>query len=480
MTLYPALLNSMTALKAIGTGIRVTSDNVANANNEEYNKRITKYQNYVFGGVQVADIERVANEGLNKDLRNAIALAARDETAAGYYTQLEEITGVISNNPALTEKVEAFVSAYKAFEAAPESGAAEREVVLAGQSLVSELHRVSNGIEQIDRSVKDDTILSVTELNTLLTEIDALNDKIIRDSNLQIPTANLENIRDAKLDDLSEIMEIRTFKQNDNRMTVYSSTGLALVDAVAEQFTWDETTQTLTRTGSTVNVADQVSTGRLRAQLDFIRTDAASVASSNALLAPIEKLRNQLDDFARLWVDVTTAQTFGEAYRVNPAPPLFGGGAPYTADWDELFFIPLDPANDLPADVDRFNIQVRPALVSGADTVPQQTANDVIEQLDASSRALSAGALVLASETYSGISSGILARLVSNAGVVDQDATLEIALRDDLQIRLDNEVRVDIDEEMAVINILQNSYAANARVVNTVNELFDDLMNTIR
>ncbi len=478
MSLTPALLNTMTALKAFGTAVRVTSDNVANANNEDYNKRKAKFETRQYGGVNVADIERMANLGLTKEVRNAVSLAARDETSAQYYQRIEELVGTVSSTTALADKLEAFISAYKAFEAAPESGAAEREVVLAGQSLVSEMHRISNGIEQIDRNVKDSIVLSVTELNSLLTEIDDLNSKIVTDQAIGRPTAGLENTRDAKLMDLAEILEIRTFERANGSVTVYTSSGVDLVDAVAVQFTWNETLQTLVKTGTTTDIAGSISNGRLRAQMDFIRTDAASVASADPRLAPVEKLRDQLDGLALMLAD-NSANTFHDAYSAGAAPGLFGGGAPYTADWDQLFFQPLDVVNDVPANVDRFNIQVRPALVAGTANVPTATANAVIAVMDANSRNLTAGALTLTNETYTGVASGILSRLVSNSGVISRDSALESTIRDDMKNTLDNEVRVDIDEEMAILSMLQNSYGANARVVNAINELFDELTRVV-
>jgi len=479
MALPPALLNSMTALKAFGTAVRVTSDNVANANNEDYNKRKAKFETRQYGGVNVAYIERVANLGLTKDLRNAVSLAVRDETTAQYYSRIEELVGTVSSTTALADKMEAFISAYKAFEAAPESGAAEREVVLAGQLLVSEMHRVSNGIEQIDRNVKDDIIVTVTELNRLLNEIHELNQKIVTEEAIGRPTAGLENTRDGKLADLSEIMEIKTFERAYGSITVYSSSAIDLVDAVAVQFTWNETLQTLVKSGTTTDYADDISNGRLRAQMDFIRTDAASVASTEPRLAPVQKLRDQLDGLAQLLAD-NSANSFHDAYSGGAAPGLFLGVAPYTADWDQLFFQPLDVVNDTPADIDRFNIQIRPALVDGTANVPTATANAVILQLDANSRNLTAGAITLTNETYAGVASAILARLVSNSGVVARDSALESTIRDDLKVALDSEVRVDIDEEMAILSMLQNSYGANARVVNAINELFEELTQVIR
>jgi len=48
-----------------------------------------------------------------------------------------------------------------------------------------------------------------------------------------------------------------------------------------------------------------------------------------------------------------------------------------------------------------------------------------------------------------------------------------------LQKKMDAASGVDIDEEMANLLALQNAYAANARVMSTVNSMFQALMQVL-
>ena len=48
-----------------------------------------------------------------------------------------------------------------------------------------------------------------------------------------------------------------------------------------------------------------------------------------------------------------------------------------------------------------------------------------------------------------------------------------------LQKKMDSVSGVDIDEEMANLLALQNAYSANARVMSTVNSMFQSLMQVL-
>ena len=53
-------------------------------------------------------------------------------------------------------------------------------------------------------------------------------------------------------------------------------------------------------------------------------------------------------------------------------------------------------------------------------------------------------------------------------------------LRDLLQRQLLDESGVNIDEELGNLIVVQTAYAASARVVNAINELFDELLSAVR
>ena len=63
-----------------------------------------------------------------------------------------------------------------------------------------------------------------------------------------------------------------------------------------------------------------------------------------------------------------------------------------------------------------------------------------------------------------------------NAEISQREQEAQTVVIDALQTRFDSESKVDVDEEMSRLLVLQNAYAANARVMSVVKEMLDILM----
>ena len=245
MSLFGALNVAITSVNALNSATRVVSDNVANANNENYNRRETKFENLQYGGVLVSDITRAANSGLLRDLFQQTTVASADQMRDKLFQQLEQLTGTINGQTPLVDSIERLRTAFKALEATPESDAAENDVLIAANNLTSEITRLSDGLDLIENQVLRDVSLVVNDANSAITEIDTLNNKIVVEQSAGRSTTALENQRDAQITKLSSISQLRTFERDDGSMAVYTTSGLILVDASPETFTWDEATRSL-------------------------------------------------------------------------------------------------------------------------------------------------------------------------------------------------------------------------------------------
>lgn len=579
MSLISALNIAISSIDSLNTAIRTTSDNVSNANNENYNTRTVQYSTSQYGGVRVADIKRAVDDGLLRDLMNASSNNSYTGTLKTYYERLEQLTGTSDGVTALSDSMQKFVSAWQTFEASPETDAADRGVVLAGDSLINEIKRFSEGLNTIERSINIDIQGSVGDLNDTLAEIDKLNSQIVRDTSLGKPISSLENLRDKQVEKLSGLMAVTTFKHHDGSLAVYSSNGIDLVDANPSVFTWDEATHQLTKTDSTKDYSTLLPDGKLSAQIGFVRTDQNAVTSADGSIGVIKKLRNQLDEFAYSLVDnstntiVGTTQTGGGSNlvtdfglsngdtfnvtvidstptttvtgitigpgvgQVDTVPELLTalnaitgvsarinahgfleistteqslqiddtGGTPM-ADLGittGTAFTPRNPptfarayqdatanageaanffeamTGTTPDNVTRSNIRVNDTLFSGAEAVKKLSGNTVVQALTSPQRNMVGSGLALRNETYTGLAGGILVDLTSKSKNFSDSAEIQQMRYETTTTALRNEVGVNIDKEMAQLQILQNSYSATARVMSTVNEMFRALENAI-
>ena len=106
MSLLSALDAAVSGLNAVNTAVNTTSQNVANANNEDYNAQEAIFTDVQNGGVQISAIRRLTNIALRDELLNEITAAAssgkRDET----YRLIEQLTGTIAGDTPLVDTIE--------------------------------------------------------------------------------------------------------------------------------------------------------------------------------------------------------------------------------------------------------------------------------------------------------------------------------------------------------------------------------------
>ncbi len=315
MSLVNALDAAVSSLGALNRAINTTSQNVANATNEDYNAQEAIFSDVAAGGVRISEIRRKVNDGLLNNLLNEVTGASASAVRDSTYLQLEQFIGTIAGETPLVDIIDDFRNAWKAFEAAPESNAARTDIVLRGQALAAELERLSTGLDTTNRQVFTDIDVTVVDLNDSLTRVQELNAEIVRERAAQRPTGGLESERDGEILDIAEILDIQIFARENGSVALYTKTGIDLVDSGASQFTWDEGTFTLTKTGSTsTNLVPTLPDGRLRAQINIVATDSTSLQDTSNGVAVIQKLKNQLDELAFSFVDTSVVTATGTQF----------------------------------------------------------------------------------------------------------------------------------------------------------------------
>jgi flagellar hook-associated protein 1 FlgK len=91
----------------------------------------------------------------------------------------------------------------------------------------------------------------------------------------------------------------------------------------------------------------------------------------------------------------------------------------------------------------------------------------------------SAGGLSAERTSLTDFAAGIIATAATKASVASSSYEFQSNLVTDLGNRIQNEAGVNLDEEMSDLIIFQRAYSASARVISTVDELFDTLLNAV-
>ena len=74
---------------------------------------------------------------------------------------------------------------------------------------------------------------------------------------------------------------------------------------------------------------------------------------------------------------------------------------------------------------------------------------------------------------------GIVATAATKTRVAESSFDFQNNLVVDLSTRIQNEAGVNLDEEMSDLVVFQRAYTATARVISTVDEMFDALLNAV-
>lgn len=129
---------------------------------------------------------------------------------------------------------------------------------------------------------------------------------------------------------------------------------------------------------------------------------------------------------------------------------------------------------------DRFTFQVNQALLDRTQQLKKNSANAVVNALNATDRTLTAAGLTLTGVSYKGMFTGMVGTSLVNAKFIADQSKFNSESIAQTEQRYQADVSVNLDEEIANLQVLQNAYAASARLLSVIQELFDTLQAAVR
>ncbi len=467
MGLSSILSVAATGLNAVQTQLQWRTDNVNNASNTAYARRDPTTVSTGAHGVSVT-IARANDAGLTTQYLDANSQATAGSTASDLFSRLGDVMGTSQSTPYLSQAMDNFTAAWEAFETDTSSTTSEAQIVSTGQALAQTVTSATQQLSQIADETKGAAGDAVTTLDGKLSDLAAINKKISADPNAATDQPDLFDQRDSLVSDVSGLVGISVVTHGDGSVALYTKTGSVLVDKEANQFQWNSNNggQPYISLAGTAAAAPGLNAsftgGSLGATLAALDP---STTSSDANTGVLAKAQAQLDGFASQLADTSSTATFEGAYDADPSDR--------TTDLAAGFFTidttgTLSPAQSLAVDA---------GLVAGTSTVKRQSASDVVAQLTASSRSMATAGVNADSVTYGGLASAIAGYQTDSQAAATSDKTRLTTTTTTLQTRLTSETGVNLDTEMAQMTVLQNAYAANAKVITTVQAMFDVLMN---
>ncbi len=461
MSLTSALSIALSGLHAATTQLQLASNNIANAQTPGYTTKSANLSAVVFGsgegGVSIDSYKRSTDAALTTAFNTATAQSSFYGTTNGYLSQVQSLLGSNSSNPALSSALANFQSAWTQFSSSPENATQQQTVIQAGVNLANQIKNIASGITVLTQQVGSDITTTASTLTANLAKVANLNAQIAAATGANQPTGDLEDQRDQIINSIASTTNVTVLPRSEGQVALYTPGGLLLLDAGSpETFTYNGT-DIVSSTGQIVT--SSLTGGSLQAQLNFLSGSATSTDPGTGVIG---KLNAQITAIATSLTDATagTPQTFANAYNsATTATGELGSG---------FFTITgTDPSS----------IGVNASLLNGSLTLKQASGASVVAALSAQRTFTASGLSVTG--TYSDLGTGFLSGFQQAANTISALSTTSTQQYNFYQQTLSNETGVNVDTELTNLTVLQNSYAASAHVLTTINAMLATLENTI-
>ncbi|HEY0283160.1 MAG TPA: flagellar hook-associated protein FlgK, partial [Rhizomicrobium sp.] len=223
----------LSALQANSAALRVVSNNISNLNTPGYARRVVNLETQSAGGqlagVNLSDVQRVVNQFLNQESLSAGASASNYDTQNTIFGQLNVLLGSPGSGTALTSKLSKVFAALGQAALSPASSSSQVVALNAFQGLADSIASLSDSLSGLRRQVDSQVGASIGSANTLIKQIYDFNRQIKLQSAAGNTDSALLDHRDAALQSLSQLMDVRTVQQPDGSMAVMTQDGISLV-----------------------------------------------------------------------------------------------------------------------------------------------------------------------------------------------------------------------------------------------------------
>ncbi|KAA2315531.1 flagellar hook-associated protein FlgK [Pseudooceanicola sediminis] len=482
MSLSGALSNALSGLTVAGRAAAVVSSNISNALNDGYGRReleVSTRQTGSYGGVMINGVVRHVDSRLVGDWRAAGSDMAYADTNAKFFDRMETITGTPEDSNSLSGRMATFENALIAAAARPDLPERLSGVLNTAKDLAETFNAANDGIQKMREEADAEIGATVERANALLQQVQSLNISISKERNTGGQTASLMDHRQAVIDELSEIVPVIEAPRGNDTLALYTPGGAILIDGTAATLGFSRTntiTAHMTRdngllSGLTINGVE-------------INTDSATGPVSGGRLGALFQIRDTLSVEAQANLD-TTARDMVERYqdagldstRAPGDPGLFTDSGFAFATADE---VGLSGRIEVNAIVDpsrggaTWHLRAGLGAATSGSAGESTLLNDMLEAMN-TRRVPTSAVFGTTGISAAGLASSLESVVGSRRNQADQQLSFASTKSSELKERLLAD-GVDTDQEMQRILLIEQTYAANARIVQTVESMIDTLM----
>src|SRR5215831_17473116 len=443
MSLSIALDSALSGLMAAQRQTAVMSRNVANANTPGYTTKSADLASRITAGegsgVQITGIARTVDASLQRDSRRESGLTTELQTKASQLTTFTNYLGQPNDEQSISSQITKLVNAFQQLGESPEDTTVQQSVVAAAQGVAQSLNGLSNQIQTQRQDADAGIADSVATVNQTLDDVAKLNTQISQRADGSQDTTDLQDQRDQKLDTLAKQLGITYFTRDHGEVVVLTSGGTTLVDGSTVHHLSFTTTSQITAaqqyTPGGPGLSDVTVDG-------FESQDATVTPGMTGLFTDNGAAHDRTDPTqvtglaGRITVNsLVLPSQGGDLWRVRTGMHAAGPGAP-------------------------------------GDVTQVRAFQDLFEQ----AVSFNGAAGLSTSATIGNYASSFVGFQANQRSALDDRSQYQASISSAIDSQRANVEGVNVDDEMQKMLLLEQSYAASAKVIQAVSDMMDTLM----
>ncbi|MEL7464930.1 MAG: flagellar hook-associated protein FlgK [Pseudomonadota bacterium] len=485
MSLSLALNHALSGLKVTSQQAETASTNVANALTPGYARREVIVNEAIAGGqsagARVVGVERALAGSLDAK-RLADGDAANADALSTAATRLADKVGDPGAAGSLATTAADLINSLALAAETPESRAFLDQASRAASDFVGAVNRVAAEAQSLRNEADASISRQVEQINTSLTRIQSLNTQIQTQFLKNEDTSALEDERARLIESVSSSIPVKVAKRPNEQVALYAKNGGQLLDGRVAEIEFSPS--------ATFSAGQTLAIGALSP----LTVDGRDIAigfggggglyDGGALAAAFElrdailpEVANDLDALA----EDAILRTQGLAADATLAPGDAGVFTDAGAAYDPAnrtgvaLRFALNDAVDISLGGDSSRLRDGVAAVAPGETGNATVLSGLLSALEAPVGAPS-GSELTGVRSLTGFVEEASSLLLTSASSRAEEAAFErgraVALADAVAV----EQAVDSDQELARLLVVERAFAANARVVNVVDEMLENLL----
>lgn len=288
MSLNAIMSTATSGMMAAQTGLRVTSDNIANVNTAGYVRKTISQSNLLSNGmgvgVSIDAIKRATDRFLQSASLNAASDSGRASIVATTLNSAQQLFGDPSGDTSFFSTLDDIYSAFSSAQDDPSSSLLRSQALTRVDDFLGESSRITSSLSKLGKDADTRIAADVDRVNDLLSQIDGLNTDITRAKVAGADATGAENVQSGLVDELSKLMNVQVSPRTMGGVVVRSTEGLNLAGDGAAKVTY-QTSATATgyltvqlANGSEIPTPLNISSGEIKGLLDVRNVELVNLS----------------------------------------------------------------------------------------------------------------------------------------------------------------------------------------------------------